>query len=87
MKDSEKVIAEETKKVDRSLCLELMEAKNRIFGVINDLHQVHRIPFYLMESIVLDAARQVTACADSERKSEIQAYERKLAEAKKDEVV
>lgn len=75
------------KKVERSLCVELMDAKECIFGVINEFHKKHKIPFYLLESIVLDAARQVTACAEAERKSELQAYERKLAESKKDEVV
>lgn len=87
MSNSEKVKKEtEGKKVERSLCLELMDAKECIFGVINDFHKNHRIPFYLLESIVLDAARQVTACAETERKNELRAYEQKLAESKKDEV-
>lgn len=74
------------KKVERSLCVELMDAKECIFGVLNEFHKKHKIPFYLLESIVLDAARQVTACAEAERKSELQAYERKLAESKNSEV-
>lgn len=88
MDDTKKIKAEtEGKKVDRSLCLELMDAKECIFGVINDFHKNHRIPFYLLESIVQDAARQVAAFAESERKSELQAYECKLKEAEKGGVV
>lgn len=58
----------------KPLCLELMDAKKDIFGVIDDYHQKHGIPFYLLESIVTDFARQVSNLANAEREKALADY-------------
>ena len=58
----------------RPLCLELVDAKEDIFGIINALHEEKNIPFYLLETIVSEAYRQVRNCARAERESALMAY-------------
>jgi hypothetical protein len=65
---------------ERPLCLELLDARDRIFAVINDCANKHRIPFYLLESIVNDAARQVSRLADTERENARRRYENENAD-------
>lgn len=66
----------------RPLCLELTDARRRIYSVINDLAQNKRIPFYLLEGIVNEAARDVKANAEIERTKAAELYQQQLKEFK-----
>lgn len=68
----------------RPLCMELVEAKADIMNAINAVVINRKIPFYLLESIVADAARQVAERARAERERAQQMYEQQLEEFKKD---
>lgn len=70
---------EKTKPV-RPLILELDDAREEIFGTVNRLATERHIPFYLLESIMNDAARQVSALAKTEREKAKQMYDEQLAE-------
>lgn len=67
----------------RPMCLELVDAKVDIFGIINALHEEKNIPLYLLEPIVSEAYRQVRNCARAERESAMKDYTDKLAEYEK----
>ena len=67
-------------KPSRPTCLELVDAKAEIFKTINDVSKKRQIPFWLLESIILDAARQVSELAAKERENAKQAYEKQLEE-------
>lgn len=69
-----------TQKTDpaRPLCLEIEDAKMEIFDAINRASKERHIPFYLLESIVDDAARQVAKLANAERETAKRAYEDQL---------
>lgn len=69
----------------RPLCLELEDAKAEIFAVINMTPKKHNIPFYLLESIVMEAARQVSEVARQERELAAADYEKQVAEFNKSE--
>lgn len=71
--------------IQRPICLELEDAKTDIFGLIDNLHTDRKIPFYMLESIVSEAARRVKSCADAERTVAMQLYEKQLAEQAKNE--
>lgn len=64
------------KKIARPMCLELDDAKAEIFALIEKLHTERKIPFYLIENITNDAARQVSSCADMEREAAMRLYEK-----------
>jgi len=64
----------------RPLVLEIDDAKDEIFGAINRMASERHIPFYLLESIVNDAARQVTELAKRERENAKRTYEAQTAE-------
>lgn len=64
----------------RPLCLALDEARAEIFAVINMTAKKHNLPFYLIESIVNDAARQVGELSAKERENARLEYERQLYE-------
>lgn len=64
----------------RPLVLELDDAREEIFGTINRLATERHIPFYLLEGIINDAARQVVALAKTEREKAKQMYDEQLAE-------
>lgn len=64
----------------RPLVLEIDDAKDEIFGAINRMASERHIPFYLLESIVNDAARQVTELAKTERGNAKRTYEAQTAE-------
>ena len=66
----------------RPLCLSLADAERRIYSVINDLAQNQRIPFYLLEGIVNEAARDVKANAEIERTKAAELYQQQLKEFK-----
>lgn len=66
----------------RPLCLSLTDARRRIYSVINDLAQNQHIPFYLLEGIVNDAAREVKANAEIERTQAAELYQQQLKEFK-----
>ncbi len=74
-----------TEKPARPLCLELEDARAEIFAAVNMASKRHNIPFYLLESIVQEAARQVSALAKTERENAAIEYEKKLAEMQKGE--
>lgn len=67
----------------RPLVLELDDAREEIFAAINRATSERHIPFYLLENIVYDAARQVSEHAKSERDRIKNAYEIQLAEFEK----
>lgn len=73
------------KTVTRPLCLELDDAKAEIFAAVNMTSKKHNIPFYLLESIVNEAARQVSNLAKAERETAAADYERQIAEMQKGE--
>lgn len=75
----------EEKTVKKPICLELVEAKADIFAAINNAAQNRGIPFYLLESIVEEAARQVSECARKEREIAKRTYEEELANEKCEE--
>ena len=64
----------------RPMCLELAEAQADIMNAINAAVRNRKIPFYLLESIVNDAARQVTGFAKAERTQAKKLYEQQLDE-------
>ncbi len=64
---------------ERPLCLELAEAKADIINAINAATK-RQIPFFLLEDIVKDAARQVSEQAKAERVKAQRIYETQLAE-------
>lgn len=64
----------------RPLVLEIDDAKDEIFGAINRMASERHIPFYLLESIVNDAARQVTELAKTERENAKRTYGAQTAE-------
>lgn len=64
-------------KVIKPMSMELEEAQAQIVGAINDC--ASRVPFYLLERIVTDAARQVSALARKEREIDKQEYEKQIA--------
>lgn len=70
---------EKTKPV-RPLILELDDAREEIFGTVNRLATERHIPFYLLESMMNDAARQVSTLAKTEREKAKQMYDGQLAE-------
>lgn len=65
----------------RPLALEIDDAKEEIFGVINRMASERHIPFYLLENIVNDAARQVTELAKAERENAKRTYEMQCSKA------
>ena len=71
----------------RPLCLALEDARAEIFSVINMTAKRHNIPFYLLESIMQEATRQVVDCAKKEREIVARDYEQQLAEYKKREEI
>lgn len=69
---------EKTKPV-RPLILELDDAREEIFGTVNRLATERHIPFYLLEGMLNDAARQVSALAKTEREKAKQMYDEQIA--------
>ena len=65
------------------LCLALTEAEEEITAAINNAAKNHRIPFYLLEPIVTNAARQVSGFAAVERQNAKAAYDKQLEEYEK----
>lgn len=65
-------------KVTKPMCMELEEAQEKIVCVINDC--ASRVPFYLLESIVINSARQVSELARKERETAKRQYEQELSE-------
>lgn len=80
---SEETKATKISEPKKPLCLGLVEAKNDIVNAINTAAKVHNIPFYLLESIVTDAAIQVSECAKAERAKAQQMYAQQLEEYNK----
>ena len=70
---------------ERPLCLKLEDAKAEIFSAVAMAAKRHQVPFYLLESIVIDAARQVSDAAKKEREAAASDYERQLAMLEKGE--
>ena len=75
-KTSEEILTEPA----RPLCIELENARTEIYGLLNDISSRRNIPYYLLESIVLDAARDVSELAKKERQAAAQSYQKKMAE-------
>ena len=63
----------------RPLVLELDDAREEIFGTVNRLATERHIPFYLLEGMMNDAARQVSALAKTEREKAKQMYDEQIA--------
>ena len=62
----------------RPLCLELVDAKNDIFEAINNASKQRNIPYFLLESIVTEAALQVSNLAKIEREAAAKKYEQQI---------
>lgn len=73
-----------TDKPGRPLCLELQEARADIFGVIKKVAEDRHLPWYLIEPIVSDAAKQVSENARQERQTAAAMYEKQLKEFEQD---
>lgn len=69
----------------KPLCLALEEAKAEIFAAVNMASKKHNIPFFLLESIVQEAARQASGIANTERENAARTYEKQLTEYQKGE--
>ncbi len=69
-----------TDKPARPLCLELQDAQAEIFGAIKQVAQKRHLPWYLIEPIISDAAKQVSGNARQERQSAAALYEKQLRE-------
>ena len=67
----------------KPLCLAVEEAKAETIAFINMTVKKHNVPFWLFESIIADAHRQVTALAKQEREMAVEAYTQEIT--KKDE--
>lgn len=65
------------------LCLRLENAKAEIFAAVNAANKKHNIPFFLLESIVAEASRQVAGLAHTERENEKRNYEQEITEYNK----
>ena len=65
---------QEKSSIQRPLCLELVDAKKEIFDTINMVSRQKNIPYYLLESIVNEAASQVANCARIERENAAREY-------------
>lgn len=74
---------EQKKEPLRPICLELEDAKAEIFAVVNMANKKRGIPFFLLESIVNEAARQVADFARQERETANRNYEQELLEYEK----
>jgi hypothetical protein len=59
------------------MCLELEEARGGLFDLVGKFHAERGIPFYLIESITNDVAREVSSCAKAEREAALRLYEEK----------
>lgn len=64
----------------RPLCLELQDAQAEIFGTIKKVAEKRHLPWYLIEPIISDAAKQVSENARQERQSAAALYEKQLRE-------
>ena len=73
-------MAKKTDKPTRPLCLELQDAKAEIFEAIKKAAEDKRLPWYLIEPIVSDAAKQVSENARQERQTAAELYEKQLSE-------
>lgn len=60
--------------LQKPLCLALIDAKKEIFDTINRVSKQNNIPYYLLESIVNEAALQVANCAKIERENAAREY-------------
>lgn len=64
----------------RPLCLELQDAQAEIFGAIKKVAEKRHLPWYLVEPIITDAAKQVSENARQERLNAAAIYEKQLKE-------
>lgn len=78
-------MADKKKEPARPLCLELQDAQTEIFGTIKKIAEKRGLPWYLLEYIVTDAAKQVAENARQERQGAAAMYEKQLEEFKKDQ--
>lgn len=69
---------------EKHMCLRMEDAKADIFNLIDELHAERKIPFFMLEGIVTEAARQVTSCADAERTAAMQLYKNQFASERGD---
>lgn len=72
-------------KVAKPLILEIEEAKHETSVAVNDILQKHGLPCYLYESIIEEIHKQISAAARNEIASVHSEYEKKCAEAEKEE--
>lgn len=68
----------------KPFCLRMMEAEAEIAKAINNAVKENRLPYYLLEPIVANAARQVSELAAAERQNAKAVYEAQLEEYAKD---
>ena len=79
--DGEKITAEvKPNKPSYPICLGLEDARVELFNTISRLSDKYRLPFFLLESTVNDAARMVSRLAEDERKAALEKYEEQLKE-------
>lgn len=78
-------MAEKKNEPVRPLCLELQDAQAEIFGAIKKVAEKRCLPWYLVEPIVSDAAKQVSENARQERQNAAAMYEKQLKEFEQDQ--
>ena len=70
------------KKEIRPFVMEYTEAKNKIVVAVNEAMRVHKIPCFLLESILSDILHQVESGAKAEKEDAATKYEQQLAATK-----
>lgn len=65
----------------RPTCLELVDAKRDIYALVNKI--AAKIPFYLLEGILSEVAKQAAECAKVERENAQRTYQDQLAKFEK----
>ena len=64
---------------------EYSDAKNKITNAINEAMHVHKVPCFLLESILSDILHQIEHGAKAEKEDATRKYERRLLEAKEND--
>lgn len=79
-KEPKNPVTVEAVKPKKPLCLELEEAKADLVALTNEFNKERNIPFFMLESIFADVARQVASCAATERQTAKRSYNKQLEE-------
>ena len=68
----------------RPFSMEYAEAKRNISNAINEAIQLHGVPCYMLEDILLNNLHQVREGAKAERENALIKYNQQLKEAEKE---